>query len=190
MQSTWAYKLVAVLYTGIGGKKKKEWKNSSWRTKPIQNIQNIQTISRIYSSCWKNFSLYQILITYFLYLTLIMHRKIRRDIDMYNELKYISKCGALSARFPVFLLISTKTMIFRLESVGTVRSFISSPTSVNISFWIRDGTPVGKSSTQKQNFSQCSEHNVLDKSVLLTLVKKSKFFGRKMKIWQVCGFQA
>ena len=73
------------------------------------------------------------------------------------KLKYISKCVALIARFAVFLLISTKTMIFHLESVRTVRTFISSPTSV----------------------------------------KKSKFFGEKMKNEnlgciekhvQICGF--
>ena len=45
-------------------------------------------------------------------------------------LKYISKCVALIARLTLFLLIPTKTMFLHLESVRTVRNFISSPTSV------------------------------------------------------------
>ena len=45
-------------------------------------------------------------------------------------LKYISKCVALIARSTAFLMIPTKAKIFHLESVRTVRSFISSPTSV------------------------------------------------------------
>ena len=56
-------------------------------------------------------------------------------------LKYVSKCVALIARLTVLFLISTRTMIFHLESVKMVRNFIFSPTSV----------------------------------------KKSKFFGEKMK---------
>ena len=57
------------------------------------------------------------------------------------KLKYVSKCVALIARLTEFLFISTKTMIFNLESVKIIRNFIFSPTSV----------------------------------------KKSKFFGEKMK---------
>ena len=42
----------------------------------------------------------------------------------------MSKCVALIARLTVFLLIPTKTMIFHLESVRTVKNFIYSPTPV------------------------------------------------------------
>ena len=65
-----------------------------------------------------------------------LYQEVRRYV-----LKYMSKCVALIARLTVFLLIPTKTMFFHLESVNTVRNFISSQTSV----------------------------------------KKSKFFGEKMK---------
>ena len=51
-------------------------------------------------------------------------------MNVLPALKYMSKCVALIARLTAFLLIPTKTMIFHLESVRTVRTFISSPTSV------------------------------------------------------------
>ena len=63
------------------------------------------------------------------------------SLEKLMELKYVSKCVALIARLTVLFLISTRTMIFHLESVKMVRNFIFSPTSV----------------------------------------KKSKFFGEKMK---------